>query len=167
MADEPLFISAVKQKSFVDVNEEGTEAAAVTNGHDDAVWQSWAPVKPFEMIVDRPFFFVIGDDQTQSILFMGVVYDPTGQRCDRRTGSRLSPLFESQDGSQRHVMTVFGDGRMRLRFQTCFVRSLCYSKPREQSISLGRARLRQRLELCRHRRCRAQRGKFRRRSPSF
>ncbi len=78
MADEPLYISAVKQKSFVDVNEEGTEAAAVTT----VVMKSLAiraPVKPFEMIVDRPFFFVIGDDQTQSILFMGVVYDPTGQ----------------------------------------------------------------------------------------
>ena len=30
MADEPLFVSEVKQKSFVEVNEEGTEAAAVT-----------------------------------------------------------------------------------------------------------------------------------------
>ena len=30
MADEPLYVSEVKQKSFVDVNEEGTEAAAVT-----------------------------------------------------------------------------------------------------------------------------------------
>ena len=54
MADEPLYISAVKQKSFVDVNEEGTEAAAVTT----VMMRSLAimePVKPFEMIVDRPF----------------------------------------------------------------------------------------------------------------
>ncbi|MGA3285430.1 MAG: serpin family protein [Verrucomicrobiota bacterium] len=75
MADEPLYISAVKQKSFVDVNEEGTEAAAVTT----VTMRSQAiavPTKPFEMIVDRPFFFVIGDDQTQSILFMGMVHDP-------------------------------------------------------------------------------------------
>ncbi len=28
------------------------------------------------MIVDRPFLFVIADDQTQSVLFMGVIYDP-------------------------------------------------------------------------------------------
>jgi serine protease inhibitor len=75
MADEPLCISAVKQKSFVDVNEEGTEAAAVTT----VVMKSLAimePVKSFEMIVDRPFFFVVADGQTQSILFMGVVHDP-------------------------------------------------------------------------------------------
>jgi len=67
----------VKQKSFVEVNEEGTEAAAVTT----VVMQATAvfrPEKPFEMIVDRPFFFVIGDDSTKSILFMGAIYDPAG-----------------------------------------------------------------------------------------
>jgi len=75
MAGEPLFVSEVKQKSFVEVNEEGTEAAAVTT----AVMQSAAriqPIEPFKMIVDRPFFFVIGDSETQSILFMGLVNDP-------------------------------------------------------------------------------------------
>ncbi len=78
MADEPLFVSEVKQKSFVEVNEEGTEAAAVTTAtlHATAVFR---PEKPFEMIVDRPFLFVIADDQTKSILFMGVIHDPAGQ----------------------------------------------------------------------------------------
>jgi serpin B len=78
MAEEPLFVSEVKQKSFVEVNEEGTEAAAVTTVtmHAQAVFR---PEKPFEMIVDRPFLFVIGDDQTRSILFLGVVHDPAGQ----------------------------------------------------------------------------------------
>ena len=75
MADEPLFVSEVKQKSYVEVNEEGTEAAAVTTGimRATAIFQ---PLEPFEMIVDRPFFFVIEDNQTQSILFMGVVFNP-------------------------------------------------------------------------------------------
>jgi serpin B len=77
MADEPLFVSEVKQKSFVEVNEEGTEAAAVTTVTmlAGAVQR---PAKPFEMIVDRPFLFVIGDDETKSILFMGVIHDPAG-----------------------------------------------------------------------------------------
>jgi serpin B len=75
MADRGLFISAVRQKAFVEVNEEGTEAAAATvgltelSGHRD-------PPKPFQMIVDRPFLFLIEDYQTKMILFMGVVYDP-------------------------------------------------------------------------------------------
>ena len=77
MADEPLFVSEVKQKSFVEVNEEGTEAAAVTTVKMTLSAMP-APKKLFEMIVDRPFFFVIGDDQTKSILFMGMIYDPAG-----------------------------------------------------------------------------------------
>ena len=35
------------------------------------------PPKPFEMIVDRPFLFVISDSATDSILFIGIVNDPT------------------------------------------------------------------------------------------
>jgi serpin B len=77
MADEPLFVSEVKQKSFVDVNEEGTEAAAVTTVHMKSSGMR-RPIESFEMIVDRPFLFVIGDDSTKSVLFMGVVYDPAG-----------------------------------------------------------------------------------------
>jgi serpin B len=82
MAGEPLFVSQVKQKSFVEVNEEGTEAAAVTGVHMTRLGVMREPEKPFEMIVDRPFFFVIGDSETQSILFMGLVYDPAGQGGD-------------------------------------------------------------------------------------
>ena len=78
MATEPLFVSRVKQKSYVDVNEEGTEAAAVTAIVMEAT-AVMKPVKPFEMIVDRPFFFVIEDSQTRTLLFMGLMYDPTGQ----------------------------------------------------------------------------------------
>ena len=77
MADEPLFVGVVKQKSFVAVDEEGTEAAAVTTitmlNRDIEMNRP----KPFEMIVDRPFLFVIADEQTQSILFMGIVSNPT------------------------------------------------------------------------------------------
>lgn len=76
MSAEPLELSKVLQKSYIEVNEAGTEAAAVTAGmmRPTAVLR---PLKPFEMIVDRPFFFVIQDGQTQSVLFMGAVYDPT------------------------------------------------------------------------------------------
>ena len=74
---EGLYVSEVWQKSFVDVNEEGTEAAAVTGVRMTAL-AAMRPLQPFELIVDRPFFFVIEDSQTQSVLFMGVVYNPAG-----------------------------------------------------------------------------------------
>jgi serine protease inhibitor len=76
MSSDPLYVSEVLQKSFVDVNEQGTEAAAVTivSIRTNMVME---PLNPFEMIVDRPFFFVISDKSTGAILFMGVVNDPT------------------------------------------------------------------------------------------
>ena len=64
-----LFISEVRHKTFVEVNEEGTEAAAVT---------AVVGVKslPPSFRVDRPFFFAIYDAETETILFMGTVTEP-------------------------------------------------------------------------------------------
>jgi serine protease inhibitor len=65
-------ISEVRQKAFVEVNEEGTEAAAVTMmALSNKVEMD--PPKPFEMIADRPFLFAIVDDRSEMILFLGVV----------------------------------------------------------------------------------------------
>jgi serpin B len=76
IANEPLYISQVKQKSYVDVNEKGTEAAAVTTITVMALAMREPPKERFTMVLDRPFFFVISDMNTGSILFMGVVNDP-------------------------------------------------------------------------------------------
>jgi serpin B len=72
MSEEKLFLSEVKQESFVEVNEEGTEAAAVTSG----TLRAMVAMRPIEVILDHPFFFVIGDKNTRSILFMGIVFNP-------------------------------------------------------------------------------------------
>lgn len=78
MSPEPLHISAALQKAFVEVKEEGTEAAAVTGiGMMDAGIPE-TPPKRFSMIVDRPFLFLIEDNQTGTILFMGLIYSPSG-----------------------------------------------------------------------------------------
>jgi serine protease inhibitor len=70
-----LFISAARQKTFVEVNEEGTEAAAVTGVAVTATSVVISP-PPFQMIVDRPFIFMIEHRQTGAILFLGVLFDP-------------------------------------------------------------------------------------------
>lgn len=71
----PTQIDEVKHKTFVEVNEEGTEAAAVTSIGIRAT--AAIPMdEPFQMKVDRPFFCAIRDNQTGSVLFMGSIADP-------------------------------------------------------------------------------------------
>ena len=71
-----LYISAARQKTFVEVKEEGTEAAAVTGISGPVASAPMPLTNPFKMIVDRPFLFLIEDEQTGTILFMGVMFDP-------------------------------------------------------------------------------------------
>ncbi len=72
-SNEKLYISGVYHKAFVDVNEEGTEAAAATG-----VTMSRMAVmaNPTEFRADHPFFFLIRHEPTGSILFMGHVMNP-------------------------------------------------------------------------------------------
>ncbi len=70
-ARENAHISAVQHKAFVEVNEEGTEAAAAT-AVVMAKTLSLAPA-PFHFVADRPFCFAIEDGETGAILFLGVV----------------------------------------------------------------------------------------------
>ena len=65
---DDLYITAVVHKAFVDVNEEGTEAAAAT-GVVIGV-KSLPPPKP-EFRADHPFIFLIRDTRNDSVLFLG------------------------------------------------------------------------------------------------
>jgi serine protease inhibitor len=78
---QKLYISLVLHKAFVDVNEEGTEAAAATTVMM-FVPTSAAVNVPFIPVVraDRPFLFLIRDRQTGSVLFLGRVTNPTAGR---------------------------------------------------------------------------------------
>ena len=70
-----IFISEVRQKSYCEVNEEGTVAAAVTSA-EMTVTSVQKPREPFVMKVDRPFFFAIRDNLTGVVLFMGSITNP-------------------------------------------------------------------------------------------
>jgi serine protease inhibitor len=67
-----LFISEVNHKSFVEVNEEGTEAAAVTSVVIDR-----SSASGFVMRADRPFIFAIWEHHSGTILFVGKIVDPS------------------------------------------------------------------------------------------
>ena len=70
-----LFIAAVVHKAFVDVDEEGTEAAAATTAVVDFDY-AVTPLPP-SFRADHPFVFLIRENRTGSILFMGRTSDPT------------------------------------------------------------------------------------------
>jgi serpin B len=74
IAEKPTHISQVAHKTFVEVNEEGTEAAAVTGVTVRVTSVPDDP--PFEFVADHPFFFLIRDEATGTILFMGSVWEP-------------------------------------------------------------------------------------------
>lgn len=70
ISDADIYVSFVKQNTFVDVNEEGTEAAAVTTV---GIVETSAPL-PF--VVDKPFIFVIRERLSNTLLFIGKVEMP-------------------------------------------------------------------------------------------
>lgn len=72
-----LMITDVFHQAFVSVDEEGTEAAAATAvvvGLTSAM-----PGEPVEMTIDRPFIFLIRDNQTGAILFVGRILNPASE----------------------------------------------------------------------------------------
>jgi serpin B len=71
---DPLWISQVKHKTFIDVNEEGTEAAAATSV--EMKTESAPADGPFYMEINRPFFVSIVDEKTGMILFVGFISNP-------------------------------------------------------------------------------------------
>ncbi|KAM7275006.1 hypothetical protein ACFE04_016872 [Oxalis oulophora] len=78
MAECPINgVSSILHKAFIEVNEGGTEAAAVTVEDDMgcSLWQNFEPKVDF--VADHPFMFLIQEDLTGLILFVGHVLDPS------------------------------------------------------------------------------------------
>lgn len=74
MTDTSVAINTIKHKTAIEVNEEGTEASGVTS-IGVRITSAMPENQPFQMNVNRPFFFAIRDDITETILFIGNVVD--------------------------------------------------------------------------------------------
>ncbi len=72
IADASIFVSFVKQNTFVEVNEEGTEAAAVTTIGIELT----SAGDPLEFNVNKPFIFAIREQTSNTLLFLGKVVEP-------------------------------------------------------------------------------------------
>jgi len=73
IADQGLFISKVLHQTFIETNEEGTEAAAATVV---MIELTSIPAGPLEIKLDKPFVYIIRETSTNSIVFMGKTGNP-------------------------------------------------------------------------------------------
>jgi serine protease inhibitor len=78
MFDDPrqFFVSELIQQSYLTVDENGSEAAAATEVQMEATAMRRQRLKPFNLVLDRPFLFAIVDDESGQLLFAGVLCDP-------------------------------------------------------------------------------------------
>jgi len=73
ISDQSIFVSFVKQNTFVEVDEVGTEAAAVTT---IGVSTTSFPPQPTQFVIDKSFVFAIRERTTNTLLFIGQVLNP-------------------------------------------------------------------------------------------
>lgn len=69
-----FFVSSIHHKSFVEVNEEGTEAAAATAAV--VMMRGFVPFQSLDFVADHPFLFVIREDMTGVVIFIGHLLNP-------------------------------------------------------------------------------------------
>ena len=72
-----LYISRILHKTFIETNEEGTEAAAVTAV--EISYTTAGPDQPYYFTINRPFVYFIEEKSTGTILFIGTVMNPSLQ----------------------------------------------------------------------------------------
>jgi serpin B len=73
ISDQQIFVDFVKQNTFVEVDEEGTEAAAVTT---IGINLTSMPAEPPQFVIDKSFVFAIRERTTNTLLFIGQVVNP-------------------------------------------------------------------------------------------
>ena len=70
----PLYLGEVIHKTFIEVGEKGTRAGAVTA----PTGKGASPQPDLEVVLDRPFVYILFDTTTNIPLFIGALNDPNG-----------------------------------------------------------------------------------------
>ncbi|KAM3700785.1 hypothetical protein ACB094_05G123800 [Castanea mollissima] len=71
-----IFLSTILHQSFIEVNEEGTEATALTIGFPLRGCSPYQPPPPPSFVADHPFIFMIREEISRVVFFVGVVLNP-------------------------------------------------------------------------------------------
>ena len=69
ISKEKVYISKIEQANYFNIDEEGTDAAAVTG--TGFVSSPGEPIEVKELQINRPFLFILKEKSTNTILFMG------------------------------------------------------------------------------------------------
>ena len=80
MVNGSAYVSQVVHKTYIEVDEKGTKAAASTG----IIVEKNAIVEAHSVVFDKPFAYIIIDQKTKEILFFGVVHEPNiwhGETC--------------------------------------------------------------------------------------
>jgi len=94
MSQRPLYVSAALHKADIEFTEKGVKAAAVTvfGMSENAMMPK--PGQPVDIIIDKPFMFIIRDKKAKNIWFTGTVYEPNAWEDDKKTYQPDFEIFE-------------------------------------------------------------------------
>ncbi|XP_058781210.1 serpin-ZX-like [Vicia villosa] len=88
IGEEELYVSAIYHKSYIEVNERGTEAAAATStGLRVGCAMLSKPPPPIDFVADHPFMFLIREDCSGTVLFIGQVLHPKALKVAKEVNS--------------------------------------------------------------------------------
>jgi len=106
ITSEPVFVSDIIHQTKIEVNEEGSEAAAVTAFQLDIRTGGSSPLM---LTIDRPFFFVIQDLKNNIPLFMGKIVNPTNQDPVSLSNKLKPEVKEDIQASHNLIPNVEGE----------------------------------------------------------
>ena len=94
ISNEELHVEKIQHKAKIEVNEEGSEAAAVTTVQINTRSGS---IRDRRVVFNKPFYFIIQDSQHKVPLFMGRITDPTGRHGLGTRQVNLDEILDAED----------------------------------------------------------------------